>query len=126
MELDRDHPDWRETHILMLDNCSSHKTQLMRKIMSSTGFRVLFTAPASYLVPPVEGIFAIIKTQKLDDITTPALLIVKRSGVTKLTNKQRVQIKIADYIKRLDTQTVKRVFHRALYKLPHLLVLRAV
>lgn len=31
-ELSRIRPSWRETHVVLLDNCASHKTQLMREV----------------------------------------------------------------------------------------------
>ncbi len=79
-ELDNDFPDWKRTHVLMLDNCTSHKTKLVKNVMEAAGFTVIFTAPASYLVAPVEGIFALIKSLNLDQITTPSLPIVKEKG----------------------------------------------
>jgi hypothetical protein len=34
-ELDKDYENWRSNHILVLDNCSSHKTLKMREILGS-------------------------------------------------------------------------------------------
>lgn len=60
-ELDQHEKGWRETHVLVLDNCSSHKTQLVRDVLQRAGFPTLFTAPASYLACPVEEIFSLMK-----------------------------------------------------------------
>ncbi len=75
-ELDNVVPNWRESHILLLDNCTSHKTQMMRKVYANGGFKVIFSAPASYLAIPVERIFGLIKKQDLDDVKTPNLPVV--------------------------------------------------
>jgi hypothetical protein len=32
------HPDWRKTHVLLLENCSSHKTELARDTNAKLGF----------------------------------------------------------------------------------------
>ena len=70
-ELSQDKPDWKNSHVLMMDNCSIHKTLFMRKLMETAGFTVLFTAPGSYLVSPVEGVFALIKQMNFSEIKTP-------------------------------------------------------
>lgn len=61
-ELNRLDPNWQESHVLVLDNCSSHKTSVTRQVLHHLGFRVLFSAPASYLVMPVEKYFAKMKS----------------------------------------------------------------
>ena len=34
-KLSRFRPNWRDTHVLLLDNCSSHKTPLVRNLICS-------------------------------------------------------------------------------------------
>jgi hypothetical protein len=72
-ELDAAQPDWRESHVLLLDNCASHKTNLVLSVLDAGGFSVIFSAPASYLAMPVEGIFALIKEREYETFTTPIL-----------------------------------------------------
>jgi hypothetical protein len=60
-ELDRDYPNWREDHLLLLDNCTSHTTELVMKVMGAAGYNVMFSSPASYLVLPIESILALLK-----------------------------------------------------------------
>ena len=86
-ELDKDYENWRSNHILVLDNCSSHKTLKMREIFIAAGFTVLFTAPASYVVSPVEGMFALIKKINMDEIKTPIMPEIMEKKISKLTNK---------------------------------------
>ena len=81
--------------MLVLDNCTSHKTQLVRDVLQRAGFPTLFTAPASYLACPVEEIFSLMKKVNIDDISTPVLPDVASRNISRLTNKQRVQIKVA-------------------------------
>lgn len=94
-ELDKDDESWRSSHVLVLDNCACHKTQLVRDVLKKAGFPTLFTAPASYLAYPVEQIFSLIKKIKLDDATTPIVPDARSRNITRLTNKKRVQLKIA-------------------------------
>ena len=60
-QLNERRPDWRETHVFLLDNCSIHKTQLARKILANLGYPVIYSAPASFIAIPVEGIFGVLK-----------------------------------------------------------------
>ena len=62
--LDASSPDWRATHVLVLDNCASHKTSLVLSVLKAGGFTVIFSAPASYSALPVEGIFGLIKKRE--------------------------------------------------------------
>jgi hypothetical protein len=46
--------DWRSRHLLLLDNCSVHKTTLVRKQLALARVPFMYTAPASYSGLPVE------------------------------------------------------------------------
>jgi hypothetical protein len=59
--LDKTKPDWRKDHIFLLDNCSTHKTSTVIKLINCLKIPTLFSAPASYLVAPIERLFASIK-----------------------------------------------------------------
>lgn len=65
-ELDRILPEWRNSHVLLLDNCPSHKTPIVRKIIAGLRVPVLFSAPASYKSIPVELFFAALKGQDFE------------------------------------------------------------
>lgn len=116
-ELDQDDKLWRSTHILVLDNCSSHKTKLVREVLKKSGFTTLFTAPASYIACPVEQVFSLIKKIKLDTVSTPLVPDAQSRNITRLTNKQRVQLKIAQYLRGVGKETIQRVFLRSLRNL---------
>lgn len=60
-ELSNVREDWRTNYVLVLDNCSCHKTPMVRQVLRNIGFKVLYTAPASYLAMPVELVFGRIK-----------------------------------------------------------------
>ena len=51
---------WRDG-VLLLDNASFHKHDLILTLMAILRMRVLFTAPASYKAIPVERYFAVLK-----------------------------------------------------------------
>jgi transposase len=55
--LDISKPQWRKTCVFLLDNASVHKTSFLRKLLRDEGIEVVFTAPASFLVVPVEEVF---------------------------------------------------------------------
>jgi hypothetical protein len=72
-QLDKTRPGWRDKHILLLDNCSSHKTQQSRAIIQGLGFNTMFSAPASFRCMPVEYIFGTLKKTDLSKVTTPLI-----------------------------------------------------
>ena len=105
-ELDSSIPQWRETYVLVHDNCASHKTDLMLSVLKAGGFSVIFSAPASYLSLLVEGIFGLIKGREYDTISTPQLLSVHEKNIRKLSNKQRLMIKVSEYLLGLQIHTI--------------------
>ena len=66
--LDEHRPGWRETHIILLDNCPSHKTQMMMKKLDQLDAPIIFSAPASFKAIPIEGIFGAIKATDFSKI----------------------------------------------------------
>lgn len=59
--LDKTNPRWIENHILLMDNCSSHKTKWTRSVILGLGFKLMFSAPASFLCLPIEYVFGTLK-----------------------------------------------------------------
>ncbi len=49
-----------------MDNCPSHKTQDTLYLLSVLKIPTIFTAPASYLAVPIEGLFAAIKQKDFE------------------------------------------------------------
>lgn len=73
-ELDGRRPGWMEDHVLLLlDNCLSHKSDLVRLVFASLVVPVVFTAPVSFKAVPVELFFAAIKKQNFERTVKPAL-----------------------------------------------------
>ena len=89
-EMDELDSNWRETHVLLLDNCSSHKTNLVREVLKKGRIPTLFTAPASYVACPVEEMFSLVKKINFNTVSTPILEEASRRKITRLTNKQRI------------------------------------
>jgi transposase len=52
--------------VLLLDECSSHKTATTRDVLRRLGYTTIFSAPASYLSAPVEMIFGAMKRKHKD------------------------------------------------------------
>ena len=86
-QLDNLYSNWRDSHVLVLDNCTSHKTKLIKEVIMKTGFQTLYSAPASYLVCPVEEVFSLIKKLNTDNVSTPNLEEANKRNITALTNK---------------------------------------
>ena len=59
--LDRVRPNWRETHIILLDNMSSHKIQRTKRLFEALEMPCMLTAPASFMATPVESVFKYLK-----------------------------------------------------------------
>jgi hypothetical protein len=71
---------------------------MVRKVLAAIGFSVIFSAPASYLALPVERIFSLIKKDDLSDTATPNIPEVRERNINKLTNKQRIMLKVSSLI----------------------------
>ena len=96
--LDRVRPNWRETHIFLLDNMSSHKTQRTKRLFEALEVPYMFTAPASFMATPVESLF---KYLKLTDLRKMRLRQhVRVQGVThdQLTRNQYLLAQVSDYL----------------------------
>jgi transposase len=59
--LDAHDPEWRQKSVVVLDNCPSHTSRNVKKVIKHLSIPALFTAPASFVCLPVEGFFAAIK-----------------------------------------------------------------
>lgn len=57
------------------------------RMMRTLDIPFTFTAPASFLVAPVEGVFASIKGVNFEDRPEPILPAFRNSRITKLTHK---------------------------------------
>ncbi len=60
-------PDRRKSHVLLLDNCSSHKTILARDILKKMSLNTISSAPGFFLTLPVERVFGMIKRKKINN-----------------------------------------------------------
>jgi hypothetical protein len=60
--LDHSKPNWRSNHLLLLDNCSTHKTDTVTRLISRLSIPTMYSAPASYLVAPIERLFVLATT----------------------------------------------------------------
>ncbi len=74
--------------------------------MAEVGFKVIFSAAASYLALPVERIFSLIKKQDLEQDTTPNLPEVRERRIKKLTNKQKIMLKVSSFIRSLTIHEI--------------------
>ena len=86
-QIDKHHPDWRETHLLLLDNCPSHKTALTMKTLEQLDVPVIFSGPASFKAIPVEGMFGAIKAIDFAKIADPDPRLVSNKHIKKFTQK---------------------------------------
>jgi hypothetical protein len=64
-KIDSQRPAQRHNHVLLLDNCPAHRTELILKIFNRLRIPVTFTAPASYDCLPVESTLGLLKNQQL-------------------------------------------------------------
>ena len=77
--LDAIKPEWRSNHLLLLDNSSTHKTDLVLQLINTLSIPAMFSAPASYLVVPIERLFASLKSINFDNKETPVFFGRKHS-----------------------------------------------
>ena len=73
--------------MLLMDNMSSHKTQKTLNMIEQLQLPVRFTAPASFLAVPVEGVFRCLKLEYFRLQNLPDEIQVKGIERGKLTKK---------------------------------------
>ena len=56
-KLNETKPDWRKSHILMLDNASYHVSSSALDTLKKLEIPVIFTGPYSYTAAPCELLF---------------------------------------------------------------------
>jgi hypothetical protein len=61
----------RETHVVILDNMSSHKTQQTRMLFETLSVPFILTALASLIAVPVESVFKYMKQQDFRESSLP-------------------------------------------------------
>jgi transposase len=59
--LDVDRPDWRSNTIILMDNASYNRNDVIEKHIKRLGLRVIFSAPYSYDASPIEYLFGYFK-----------------------------------------------------------------
>ena len=121
-QLDFHLPHWRDDHVLLLDNCPSHKTAMVREVLQKLQVPTIYSAPASFLAIPVEGLFGAIKAKNFLNEPDPDVETLRSLGVKKLTNKQRLIIKISNYLFEVAQPKVTRIFVKRLRMLEHFLL----
>jgi DDE superfamily endonuclease len=91
-------PSWRSDHILLLDNSSTHKTDTMMRLFCSLSIPTLFSAPASYLVAPIERLFGSLKNCNFEMRETPSILAESMPTARKFTHQQIIFAKVAQFM----------------------------
>ena len=65
-KLDNDRPGWRKSHIVLMDNAKSHKSETSKRVINHLRMPTVFTAPGSMTCLPVEKVFGIIKLKHIN------------------------------------------------------------
>lgn len=81
----------------------------------------MFSAPASFLAIPDEGVFKRIKLIDFRERKLPDNFIAKGSQVSKLSKKEDLLAQISCYILGMDVEVVKSIFLERLNHLQHFL-----
>ena len=69
--LNKEDKDWRKKTIVLLDNASYHKTKLVKGLIEKLQIPVLYNAPYSPQLAPIELLFAHIKKGDLNPTDMP-------------------------------------------------------
>lgn len=86
----------------------------------------MFSAPASFLALPIEGVFRQIKLVDFRERQLPDSFKVNGNANAALTKKQTLLAQIAHYILTMDTHLVNAIYQERLLKLEHFLQRRKV
>ena len=85
--LDKTRPNWRDTHVVLLDNMTSHKTHGTRRLFESLKIPYLFSAPASFLTLPIESVFKYIKLTDFREKLLAEDVLIKNIRHDQLNHK---------------------------------------
>jgi hypothetical protein len=124
--LDRVRPQWRETHFILLDNMSSHKTSQTLALFEKLRMPYMFSAPASYKSIPVESVFMHLKLTDFRIRTLPTNVLIKGMRHDQLTKKQNLLAQMSDYLLNISDERMKQIFHDRLRNLGSFLALERV
>jgi len=70
-KLDKEHLNWRKSHIIMLDNAPYHNSEHILKVLDDYSIPVIFTGPHSYDAAPIELWFARFKSVNINPECLP-------------------------------------------------------
>ena len=109
--LDQTKPDWRKTHILLLDNSPIHTSDHVVRLLSYLKVPTMFTAPASNRALPVEHVFGILKSQDVDiDKPDGAVDSETRKTTNKSKKSERFINELTGVIHQLDRSMLQRLY----------------
>ena len=110
--LSKHRPGWRKSHVLLLDNCSSHKTEQTLRVLAYLKMPVIFSAPAYFLAIPIEGLFGALKAIDFSKVPDPDPSVLKLDRIKNFTKKQIVMMKIAEYLFAFSKDSVNSLFKK--------------
>lgn len=84
--------------MLLLDNCSTHKTATVTALIERLKIPTMFTAPASYLAAPVENFFGALKGVDFMKWPDPNPEDLHAPNIQKFTHSHNIMLKISNYI----------------------------
>ena len=67
LKLSEEDRDWRQKHMLLLDNASYHMQNFNLAVFRQLNIPVLFLGPYAYEMAPIERVFGMLKTKDLND-----------------------------------------------------------
>ena len=95
-----------------MDNMASHKTKRTLSIIQQMMAPVLFTAPASFIAVPIEGIFEIIKSFEFCERSLREPTLVREIPADKFTKKQYLLAQLSEHLLNLEKETFMNVFSK--------------
>ena len=82
------------------------------KVMSVLSIPYMFTAPASFISCPVEGIFESLMAINFEERSLFQVLNLRDPHITKLTHKQKLMSKVASYLNEMSKEKTQSVFRK--------------
>ena len=78
-------------------------------VLQNLRYPVLFSAPASFLAIPVEGMFGAINARDFKKVEAPKVAELSKQKIKRLSNMQGLMAKVADYLLSIKQQHVKSI-----------------
>ena len=112
--LDLKVPNWRGTHVLLMDNSTIHTSKVVERLLAALQIPTIFSGPASYRSLPVEYVFGHLKkTESEGRKTEDEFATIAAKHGSQLTLREKDCLWILSRLNKISKNQIRRMFSMA-------------